>query len=147
MDSLMPFLQKEADRIVKAFLDDLNYLGLKCVRFVRDRSADESWIDQTGNLRSSIGYIVAKDGKIVDKGGFEPVNGPMRSSSIEQGSKIGENYAEELASRYPEGYALIVVAGMNYAAYVERIESKDVLAKGELFLKREMKNLVKKYRQ
>ena len=40
---------------------------------------------------------------------------------------------EELANQYANTYALVVVAAMNYAEYVEAMENKDVLASAELF--------------
>ena len=42
----------------------------------------------------------------------------------------------QLASEYSNTYALVVVAGMNYADYVEALENKDVLASTELWAKR-----------
>lgn len=145
LDGLMSYIQRRADAISKAFVDDLNYLGLKAVAYIRNRSADQSWVDRTGNLRSSIGYIVVSDGKILNEGGFESVSGPQRGDAKSDGSQEGRTYAESLASRYSTGYALIVVAGMNYAAYVEAMENKDVLASGEIFLKKELKGLVEAY--
>lgn len=146
-DKLMPALQAKADRLVKAFLDDLDYLGLKAVAYIRNRTANDSWMDQTGNLRSSIGYVIVHDGAVTGRGGFERVDGPKRGTTEMDGTVEGKNYAEELAKNYPTGYALIVVAGMEYAAYVERMESKDVLASGEIFLKKEIKKLVNDYRK
>ena len=147
IDKLAPALQQKADRIVKAFLDDLDILGLKAVEYIRNRSAQESWMDQTGNLRSSIGYVVVRDGNIAIQGGFQQVSGPKRGESDKNGSKEGLSYAEELASRYSKGYALIVVAGMEYAAYVEAHDNKDVLASGRKFLKKEVKRLVRDYKK
>ncbi len=40
---------------------------------------------------------------------------------------------EELAKQYSDTYALVVVAAMNYADYVEALENKDVLASTELW--------------
>lgn len=75
------------------------------------RSTD-SYKDRTGNLRSSLGYVVAVDGKVADISSFEVVkNG-------QEGSRAGADYARTLARKYPKGIVLIVCAGMNYAAYV-----------------------------
>ena len=51
----------------------LSYLGEQCVRRVRDRSGKDSWFDQTGNLRSSIGYAVYEKGKTVIESAFNQV--------------------------------------------------------------------------
>lgn len=146
-NEMMATLNARAQRIVENFLMNLDYLGLQSVRYIRDRTADESWMDQTGNLRSSIGYIVVRDGEICKSGGFETVNGPKRDKSSADGSAEGRSYAERLAANYPTGYALIVVAGMEYAAYVEAKANKDVLAGGEIFLKKEVRKLVRRFRQ
>lgn len=140
-------LNSRAQRIVELYLQRLDELGLRSVRYIRDRTASESWIDQSGNLRSSIGYIVVRDGEIRESGGFERVDGPRRGESSADGSREGRSFAERLAAGYPTGYALIVVAGMEYAAYVEAMENKDVLAGGEIFLKKEIRKLTKRFSQ
>jgi len=114
----------------------LERLGLQAVTRVRSRSGAESWFDQTGNLRSSIGYMVLDNGRITSSSGFDTVNGTHGGGS--EGSTEGKRYIEELASKFPTGIVLIVVAGMDYAAYVEDMENKDVLASAELWLKAEI---------
>lgn len=51
----------------------LAFLGEKCIIEARDRSQEESWYDQTGNLRSSIGYVVVMEGRIVSMSDFKQV--------------------------------------------------------------------------
>lgn len=77
-----------------------------------------NYIDWTANLRSSIGYIVVMDGMVVTMSDFTPVRG--REDNGTTGSSSGIKYARELSARFPSGVALIVVAGMNYAKYVQR---------------------------
>ena len=49
----------KCNEIIKSLtIRALSELGEECVNRVRDRSGDESWYDHTGNLRSSVGYIV-----------------------------------------------------------------------------------------
>lgn len=111
--------------IRKEIINTLSYLGEQCNVRIRDRSASESWIDHTGNLRSSIGYSVFEHGRSVITSTFESVLGGST------GSANGKSYVESLASQFSNVYALVVVAGMSYADYVESIESKDVLASTE----------------
>lgn len=146
-DDMMAKLNSKAQRIVERYLEELDKLGYDANGYIRDRTAEESWMDQSGNLRSSIGYIVVRDGEICKSGGFNRVDGPKRGESSSDGSKEGRSYAERLASSYPTGYALIVVAGMEYAAYVEAKANKDVLAGGEIFLKKEVRKLVRRLSQ
>lgn len=105
----------------------LSYLGEQCVIKVRDRSGEDSWFDQTGNLRSSVGYAVYERGKKEIESVFKVV------SQGNEGSSEGRKMIDELASQYSNTYALVVVAAMNYAEYVEAMDNKDVLASAELF--------------
>jgi len=117
---------------------NLNYLGMQCVKRIRDRSGEDSWYDQTGNLRSSIGYAIYSYGLKQIESSFDSVLGGS------EGSQKGRKMVEELASRYSDTYALVVVAAMEYADYVEAIESKDVLASTEIYAKREVGRYLEK---
>jgi hypothetical protein len=77
--------------------------------FVNDARNTRTYKDQTGNLRSSIGYIIARDGNIIQ----ENVEGKAEGKS--QAKKI----AEEVLKENNKGFVLIVIAGMEYAAAVE----------------------------
>lgn len=91
------------------------------------RSTD-SYQDQTGNLRSSIGTIVVMDGRIVREYGFVKVlNGA-------QGAAEGKEFAHSLVSKFPKGIVIIAVAGKEYASYVadkgyDVLDSAEELAK------------------
>ena len=74
----------------------------------------EHYIDWTGNLRSSIGYIIVKDGKVWDK------SVPEKVKNGNEGIQKGQAYLESLADKWGrKGAYLIVSAGMDYAEYVE----------------------------
>ncbi len=131
--------------------------------------AHGSYDNWTGDLRSSIGYGVVKDGQIVKIGGFTKVTGAGPNSAIvnfstqsgdnvsfhatgrsgdgSRGSLIGQALVRELAPQFGKGYVLIGVAGMNYAVYVEAIHNKDVISFApshvEDFIKREARILFK----
>lgn len=79
------------------------------------------YLDGKENLRNSIGYFVAVHGSFVIK------SGDGEASSI----------ANKVVSEHPEGIALIVVAGMNYAAAVEA-KGYNVISSSELFAKSEI---------
>ena len=74
-----------------------------------------SYKDQTGNLRSSIGYIIAKDGEVVTENFKEGDKGTDKTT----GKYKGRRLAEEVSLSYTGGYVLVGVAGMEYAAAVE----------------------------
>ena len=104
-------------------------LGEECIAKIRDRSGSESWYDQTGNLRSSIGYAVYDHGVKQLQSAFRTV---LQGGD---GSSEGQKMISKLASEYSNTYALVVVAGMNYASHVEALENKDVLASTEIWAK------------
>ena len=85
----------------------------------------DSYKDQTGNLRSSIGYAVIVDGEVIQASSFNVVK------EGNDGAKNGKEYLEELIQVFSTGIALVVVAGMEYAAYVSA-KGRDVLDSSEL---------------
>lgn len=105
----------------------LQYLGQECVSRIRGRGQSESWIDRTGNLRSSIGSAVYENGKKKLSTAFESVLGGQ------EGSEAGKRMIDALAKEYSQTYAMVVVAGMDYASYVENMNGKDVLASTRLW--------------
>lgn len=119
----------------------LSYLGEQCVSKVRDRDGQSSWLDQTGNLRSSVGYAIFEHGVEVVKSAF-PV---VKNGS--QGKEEGERYIKSLANLYTSTYALVVVASMSYAEYVEAHKNKDVLASTELWAMDKIDEYIEKAKQ
>lgn len=130
-------LKREEERADQLTIRALAFLGEKCINEARDRAQDLSWYDQTGNLRSSIGYTVTHKGRVVHISGFKQVK------QGSEGVKTGKDLALDLAKRVDSRFGLIVVAGMRYAIKVEAMENKVVLASAELFARRELPNMVK----
>lgn len=123
-----------AEEVIRAF----SYLGEQCVKMVRDRSADASWYDHTGNLRSSIGYAVIEDGKKIIESAFKQV-GAGALGPVE-----GRKMIDELAVQYARTYALVVVAGMEYAEFVEAMKGKDVLSSTKIWAKSKISGYIEK---
>lgn len=138
MSEVQAAIQAEAERVEMLTIRALAYLGEKCVIEARDRSSEESWFDQTGNLRSSVGYVISHNGKIVQYSSFQQVKNGS------EGKRTGKEFATELIKKYSTGYALVVVAGMNYAEYVEAMDNKVVLASAELFARKELSSMMQK---
>lgn len=120
--SIRVFLDRAIKTSQQCILTALSKLGEECVVRIRNRPSKSSWIDHTGNLRSSIGYAVYDNGRKFLSSSFEKL-----ISGIE-GSVKGKKMIENLAKEYSKTYALVVVAAMDYAAEVEALESKDVLS-------------------
>ena len=122
-------IEKYQEKIVRV----LRYVGEKCINEAREYG---SYQDRTGNLRSSIGYIILKDGKPIEKGGLKI------TKSGGNGQKEGETFINKIISQYPKGFVLVVVAGMKYASYVEA-RNYNVLTSAELLAEREVPKLLK----
>lgn len=117
--------EKLAEAIEKKKAEVCYYLERIGEACVDSAKLNGSYTDQTGNLRSSIGYCVVNNGQIVSKGGFKKVK------DGDTGVQKGEQYLDTIAQKYTSGIVLVVVAGMNYASYVAD-KGKDVLASAEL---------------
>jgi hypothetical protein len=114
--------------IEDAILSRLKFIGETCVNNAR---ANGSYNDVTGNLRSSICYVVLKNG-VKKSGGVIPSDSSKRMA--------------ELIAEYPRGYVLIVLAGMDYAAAVES-KGKDVLTASSKIAEIELKKAIKTFRK
>lgn len=129
----MPFKQITPQADVEAYLKDqlakreksiirtLNFVGITCINEARTNG---DYMNQTGNLRSSIGYAIIQNGVVVNKSRFEQVK------DGKDGKKEGAELLSDLISRNTHGIVLVVVAGMNYAAYVET--NRNVITSAEL---------------
>jgi hypothetical protein len=124
-------MDKALDRIDRAIILRLRFLGEQCVNHARSTG---NYIDQTGNLRSSVGYVIARRGKIIDSDFQESKGGS-------DGTQEGRAFAEKLAEAYPDGYVLIIVAGMNYAAAVES-NGKEVLSGAEEYARQKLPQMI-----
>lgn len=133
MAGIRAYLQQCSDEVEKAVLENLNHLGMACV--VKARTLD-TYMDRTANLRNSIGYLVLKNGNIHSSFFEAQGRGQEFDPTQKAGEKVGEEFAKSLISEYTEGYALIVVAGMHYASYVEDVHGKDVLKPAKSYAER-----------
>ncbi len=105
----------------------LNSVGLQCLAYARENGL---YTDRTGNLRSSVGYVIMNKGNLLEVGGFSPsVNNAAVEKDGYTGAATGEDYAIEIAEQMSSdssSYVLVFVAGMFYAEYVEK-KGYDVL--------------------
>lgn len=145
-------IEESLNRKKQAIIYNFSVIGEKVVNEAKQSG---SYTDRTGNLRSSIGYIIVADGKIVETGNFQAIRGQGenmqrvmfttkagkkvdywvkgKSGDGKEGQSTGQSYARSLAGKFPKGIVLIVVAGMNYASYVSAkgynvLDSSELLA-------------------
>lgn len=107
--SIQRELSSFSERLGSEVVPLLDKAGVMSVEIAK---RSKTYCDKTGNLTSSIGYGVVKDGKIVCIGGF----------GSGEGGEAGKRYLAQQSSEIGAGQVgLILVAGMYYATYVERI--------------------------
>lgn len=94
----------------------LEAFKLTCTQVVADARSLSTYKDQTGNLRSSLGYIIYNDGELLAEDFQSSGTG---SGDGSEGVERGREYAKGIAETYPDRLVGVIVAGMNYALYVE----------------------------
>lgn len=127
------YLERKANELRHVMLNNLIYVGEQAITEARERGR---YNDQTGNLRSSIGYCVLDNGKPVVIAGFKVVK------DGKQGAQQGRKFLESLISEHSTGLVLIVVAGMEYAQYVEAM-NLNVLDSAEQMAQKLVPQLIK----
>lgn len=134
----MPIKQKTPDSTIDGFFDEIITRLRKAIEYRLPLIGEElrntavrngSYHDQTNNLRSSVGYVVVMDGRVL--GGRFEREGSGSGGNGSAGVSAGEEYARSLAAKFPKGFVVIVVAGMRYASYVSA-RGYDVLDSAEL---------------
>ena len=126
------YLKSSVEELINETIYKLSYIGENVVNTAR---LSGEYLDQTGNLRSSIGYIISIDGEIIRQGEFNVVK------DGKDGTKSGEALAQALA-KTSKGITLIVVAGMHYAIYVSA-KGLDVLDSAEIELEKQLQEQFK----
>lgn len=76
--------------------------------------ADGGYNDQTGQLRSSTGYIIYKDGQVMHEDFQLAPYGTDKAPGLKEGKDLA--FAQH---RESEGWGIVMVAGMEYAEWVE----------------------------
>lgn len=109
--------KKAQDFFDRQMAKQVSYRGEQSVKEARVRG---NYTDQTANLRNSIGYTTFKGGDKLSEditADSNPYQGNGKGDK-ELAKSMAKKAIEELRSR-GHYFSLIVVAGMNYAKYVE----------------------------
>lgn len=121
-------LERWINEDVDAWFDELSEkykkAGIAFVDKARARTKSEGGFGNiTWNLRSSIGCLLVYNGQAIFTYFPTIKNGAL-------GSQTGENYAREIAVLVNEGdgVQLVIVAGMEYASFLEDREDTDVIS-------------------
>lgn len=134
-NELNSYIQQMGQRIEKALIYQLEYLVQELTNHAKEEG---EYNDITSNLRSSIGGVLLKNGKPIQYKGFVGSG---------EGTSNGRSFINTLMSQYGTGYVIILVAGMEYAAYVEGVVHKNVLARSELKMYNDMPTLMNNLKQ
>lgn len=133
-------MAKKQRTLETLIMRNLNYLGMKCIVLARTL---DTYKDRTANLRNSIGYVIVRNGKVMGTQFESQGRGSEWTSEDGEGEKVGKELALSLAKEFTEGFALIVVAGMEYASYVEDVHGLDVLKPAENLAQSELDTIAK----
>ena len=108
------YTSNDVKEVFDTFVEDVEiqliqlyaYVGEDFVNNARNTS---TYKDRTGNLRSSIGYVVALDGEVK----IDNLEGTA------EGKARAKELVQQVLSEESSGIVLIGFAGMQYASYVE----------------------------
>lgn len=104
------------NKVVRIIKLELDRLALEMISDARLKSKSQGGFeDQTGNLRNSMGYILMCDGEII----HEEFSATAAGTDGIEGIEKGKNEANKIAAEAHQGWAIILVAGMEYASWVE----------------------------
>lgn len=123
-------LMQHKQIIVDAMVRRLQFIGEKFILNGREKG---TYQDRTGNLRSSIAYVILFDGKQLSKN-FE--------GATKEGVRFAKKAIADISAKYPQGFAFIGVAGMEYAAAVES-RGYDVITSSATIAATSLKNSMK----
>lgn len=132
-------IRESLDFQIRSVADALFEAGKKAVDRARLQTRSEGGFGNiTWNLRGSIGCVLLIDHELPSEYIYFP---PV--SNGEEGRKIGEDYAREIALLVADGEpTLILVAGMDYAGYVEARDGYDVITGSSLQIDKLFKSLL-----
>lgn len=135
VSDIMKDVRAKIENIDEFIISKLNYVGLE---FVRNARVKADFTDHTGNLRSSIGYIILKNGNVVSENFEESKKGSDKATGKERGFEYAMSIQESFI-----GFVLIVVAGMEYAVFVES-NGKDVITGSSMLAEDDLKKAFEK---
>ena len=102
---------------------------------------NKGYQDRTANLKNSISFALFYDGELVTQQIGQIPNPQDAPKGHRDVATNLEAFSQEEGVVRPKGYSLIIVAGMEYGAYVEH-RGYNVLHLTKYFLKDEMKKIL-----
>jgi len=119
MDDIRKRVYAQRDKFIEASMEAFK---LACIKMVDRAKQTNTYMDQTHALRSSIGCVLYHKGVEVFNY-FKAEDGEGSTEGVEKGLALARKIAEEAGNKL---IVAVVVAGMDYAVYVEA-KGRDVL--------------------
>lgn len=105
---------REYAEVERKLIEILQFIGEGFIKEARSMTKDEgSFGDITGNLRSSIGYFIVRNGNVL----IDTVYRSDKGTDRDTGVKIAKDFIDEI--KESDGLFLYGIAGMEYAREVE----------------------------
>lgn len=138
IEELQKRLNQMKDSVDRRLAIELRQVGEEAVTFSKE---NKGYHDRTANLKNSISYALYKDGELLEQhiGSI-----PKPEEDVNGQAQVADNlarYATQEGVVKPQGYTLIVVAGMNYGKYVED-KGYNVLYLTQNYLREELKKVI-----
>lgn len=138
------FTKDDVKKRCDAFLDEVEQMQIEALQNLGEMCLIEARLNkgymmQTGALLSSTGYQIFVDGVAIHSH-FDAASG-AQSEAAAKGIKAGWELAEKVGKE-TKGVALVVVAGENYAVYVET-KGYNVLSSANHLAERELPRMLK----
>lgn len=132
---------KEVEQARKRFEAALIYsLEAAITELTNHAKQSAAYQDQTTNLKSSIGGVLVLNGKPITYKGFA-----QEKSTADTGVQTGLEYINTLTKNFQmPGYTIILVAGMEYATYVQDYHGYNVLKKTELKARMDLPKVIQR---
>ena len=140
----MAELQRKAS--YQKILRQLEYIAEDVLNDARSKG---SYMDRNGNLRSSIGCRIYYNGKPIKSYKVQLVGNPTEPEKRQSLSELQSNFNEAMEQYASdniaqiEGFTIALVAGMDYAYYVEA-KGYNVLHESNILLQQRVKELIAK---
>lgn len=138
--ALQERLNKRRETIVNALKVELSQLAEAAVTYSKDV---KGYRDRTANLKNSISFALYLDGELLtSKVGEIPK--PKQAARGQEGiAQALSEYAAKDGVVSPNGFSLVIVAGMDYGRYVED-KGYNVLHLTKYYLRDEMRKILEK---
>lgn len=136
LEALQRKLRERGSALENGLRMELAQLSEEAVTYSKD---NKGYRDRTANLKNSISFALFKDGKIVvSQVGRIPIPDEAKGGQAVVQAALDKYVASGVVR--PQGFSLIIVAGMTYGRYVED-KGYNVLHLTRYFLRDEMKEL------